>query len=173
MYSFFKSSKTRLSIHIYRILDHFKIKRISILIIMGVFLFWVAEVDAQTCSARPLSFGYVWEGQTKYVDKFDLSRAMCVHLTQSRSPRIYQIYLPTHLSNGAHHLPISFSSSDAAYTYITTYTVGPTTFNPYTSFISPHGTAHVFFFIGGTLHVPMGTPTGNYSAWVTITVEYY
>lgn len=173
MCSFLQSGKTGLSIHLYGILNLSLYKCISILIGIGISLFWITETNAQTCSPRPLNFGYVWEGQTKHIDKYDLSKSMCVHLTQSRSPRIYQLFLPTHLSNGTHHLPITFSSTDAAYTYITTFTVGPITFDPRTSFISPHGTAHVFFFIGGTLQVPMGVSTGNYSAWITITVAYY
>jgi hypothetical protein len=173
MYRFLKSSKTDLSIYLHRLLGRLITKSLFGLTLTGMILMKVADSNAQTCSTKPLSFGYVWEGQTKHIDKYDLSKSMCVHLTQSRSPRIYQLYLPTHLSNGTHHLPISFSSTDAAYTYITTFTVGPITFDPRTSFISPHGTAHVFFFIGGTLQVPMGVSTGNYSAWVTITVEYY
>jgi hypothetical protein len=133
----------------------------------------IKEATAQTCVVRPLSFGYTWQGQTKSVDKFDFNNAMCVYFSQTTTSRTYRISLPTQLTSGTNSIPISFSSTDAAFTYITTSTIGPTTINPNNPFVTPNGTRQVYLFLGGTIQVPQNTPSGNYQATVAITVSFF
>jgi hypothetical protein len=168
------SDKTSLSICFKRILAHVGKKRMLSLCAMGmIFVIGIQNVSAQTCTIRPLSFGYTWQGQTKSVDKFDTSKAMCVYFTQTTTSRTYRINLPTSLSNGSNTIPISFSSTDAAFTYITSSTIGPTTINPANPFVTPNGTRQVYLFLGGTIQVPQNIPSGNYQATVTITVAFF
>lgn len=174
MHHLFNSINSGFSFHFKRILRPENRLRLLTFLIMGiVYTTMVKQTIAQTCVARPLSFGYTWQGQTKSVDKFDFSNAMCVYFSQTTTSRTYRINLPTQLTNGVNSIPISFSSTDAAFTYIALSTVGPTTFNPANPFVTPNGTRQVYLFLGGTIQVPQNTPSGSYQATVGITVSFF
>jgi len=174
MYHLYDSIISCLSVCVIGMVACNRFKKLSVAVLIAlIHILMLQTAGAQTCTIRPMSFGYTWQGQQKSVDKFDSSKAMCVYFSQTTTSRTYRISLPAHLSNGTHNIPISFSATDAAFTYVATSTVGPATFNPVNPFVTPNGTRQVYLFLGGSIQVPQNISSGNYQATVTITVAFF
>ena len=122
-----------------------------------------------------LSFGDVFIGYSEKVAHTDARTAKFYfyHTKFYRSDILISFNLPKSLTNGVDNLPISFSQTDAAWSY-RDRTNGRRSFNPNT----PYELRRIFFYfpnyiwLGGTINSSTGQSPGEYNGTITLTIEY-
>ncbi len=135
-----------------------------------ILLLLSAQSIAQSCTTKPLQFGYLVPGQTSSVDKYS-SNAMC--LARERIiTGTYQvtISLPSTLANGVYNLPLTFAPDDAVYWYFRGTWIGPIEHNPAASFTTQNSTRDIVLRLGSTVSVPIGAQAGLYTGQIVVTL---
>jgi hypothetical protein len=153
-----------------------RVKRTSSAFIVLFLALYPLAVGAQThaCTPRPLNFGNLLPGQSRQVDKYDATRAMCYKYEQTSGSRIIRFNLPGSVSYAGSYIPIFFLASDGAYSYTTTYNSwGPDNFNPYGQFNVPYDTKVLYIRLGASINVPYTLPSGVYQGTIQITINSY
>jgi len=74
---------------------------------------------------------------------------------------------------GGGTVPITFDQNHAYYTYNNSTPISGTYFDPTqaTTILINIMNTYVYIWLGGTINIPSGTPTGNYTATITFTVQ--
>jgi len=122
-----------------------------------------------------LSFGDVFIGYSSNVSHTD-SRAAKFRLHHdypgNRNIRV-SFTLPSNLTYGASSVPITFSSSNSAWS-TTDDLVGRTNFNPFSPLLLPkiNRQQNVFIWLGASINPP-GVPYGLYQGTIIILIEVY
>lgn len=122
-----------------------------------------------------LSFGDVFIGYSEKISNTDARAAKFYfyHTKFYKSDILISFNLPQNLTNGIDNLPISFSDTDAAWSY-RDRTSGRRSFNPNT----PYELRRIFFYLpnyiwlGGTISSSTKQSPGSYNGTITLTIEY-
>lgn len=136
-----------------------------------IIMFIHQDVVAQTCASKSLQFGILLPGQTGIVDKYS-AQALCFTSGQltTGTYRI-SVSLPANMSNGSTNIPLSFTSTDAAYWYFRAIWIGPTVYNPVNTITTQNSTINLIVRLGATIHVPSNASPGYYTGPVVITYQ--
>jgi hypothetical protein len=154
----------------------------SLLVLLGVLLIW-GEASAQAgpppgpgtvWGQRNLSFGTVIAGMPTTVSWNSSSGGRWYIFGQGGAEvQLDFINLPSTLRNGARQLPVSFSSTDAAYSR-SLWGGGAVAFDPNvgTTVRLPNGLGILVVYIGGSANPPPNQQPGTYVADIDLDVYY-
>lgn len=119
---------------------------------------------------QDLRFGDVWTGTTKTLTPASSDAAVWFIEANEGTVIALSFGLPSNLVSGANLLPITFSSSSAAWKHDSSPT-GQTTFDPATGAqVTVSATRQVYVWLGGSISPPYGQAAGDYAAAITLIV---
>jgi hypothetical protein len=153
-------------------------RKLTLLAVIFLLSSWKV-LPAQSFDAKVnLGFEDVFAGYSE-TTVYTESIAGRVRITTNADNRTVRVTftLPSTLTRtGGGSIPITFSSTSAAYKVLNTTdlsTTGATTFNPATPLTRSMGSnRRLIIWLGGTVSPPGSAPAGTYNGTITITAQY-
>jgi hypothetical protein len=120
-----------------------------------------------------MDFGDVYIGYSKIIHHTDAGAAK-FRMDQKILGNPYvaiNFTLPTSLDNGLYSIPVTFSSTTAAWSN-TDLPTGRTNFDPTSTLtIRLHRRDYLYIWLGGNISVPTNSVPGIYSSTIIVTIE--
>lgn len=121
---------------------------------------------------RNLTFEDVFGGQSKEVTVFDDKSALFRLDVRGNNTFRISFTLTSVLTNGAHTIPITYSTNNASWKINSNNPSGSTQFDPYGNFtVNVRNRDIIYVWIGGNINPAISAMHGNYSANIVISVE--